>query len=465
MTLVDPTSRWLVVALLAAAVAVSVVGPIVLAGATVAIALTVAALRRPFWGLVALLACATVIGPGLAVAAVGARVRVIDVVLLICVLTLLPRLASRLPASGTRSAVIMVLVVVALVALGLDNGSAHIRADLYRLMFLPITWLLASDVAAGPDRRHLPNVVVILVALTALKAIALGLAPRSLDGPFSVWQAWSFATTTGWRVILVGGDSLLLVAPAFLLVTSGLATSSWRRSALVSTLALVALVYSQTRTTIALSIFGFVLGLFIGAAGVGDRRGALRRSAAIVATGAAVLVIVSLMRPGLVFHTAERAFIRFDAAATGPYGSPESSLAGRQREKELALDTLTGASLWTGRGLGASYVEPWRGKRTVWSHNLGVWVLLKAGIVGVLGAAAVALRLGLSTWSRSRKRLLAPDQLGAAIALAVLFGASPILNRIVTVEGMVLGAFFFAVLLISQSAATATTTPLEVQRS
>lgn len=409
-----------------------------------AMLLLVAAVAYPIVPLAALLATAGVVGTGFAVEMGGAHLRVLDAVAFIgLAATLLRHLPAHRSPTELRTGLRLLAVIVLLGFIGVfGNSFDSVRADLFVLSYFPTAWMLAGEVATSPRwRPQLPTILTSVIAVTAVKAILLAAAPQSLSGPSSPWQAWSFPTSTGWRVILVGGDTFLLLGPA--LAVSLLAS---RRAALRATLvvglALAALAFSQTRTSVLIAILGIGPSLSFWWFNREVRQRAQRaiRLALLVLP---LLVLVVAVRPDPVHDLTSRALIRFDLRATGPLGSVHHALEQRQSETDAAAATLRDAHVFTGRGLGASYVSPLSQSPSTWTHNIIVWIMLKVGLIGLIASAWLGVRYLRRTW-RVRRLPQYSDAFELLPIPLLLLLVSFTINRIISPEGMILLAIAIA---------------------
>jgi hypothetical protein len=404
--------------------------------------------RQPLIGLTVSLGTAALLGTGLTLSLGESPVRLVDAATLIAVTgALVHHFASNQAGYRLGSTVSLLLIAGTLLAHGVaTNPWPAVRADLYVISFLLMGWILAVEVSRFTNRRFLLTILLVLFALTALKAITIAVLRVPATGPESLSQAWSSETSSGVRTILVGGDTFLIIGPAFLAAGYGLRRRGWTLALMVVSLCFVGILISQTRTSLAGAMLGFLAGH--GIAWMHGRR-TLRRSFPrwpILLAGLVLLIVLLLFLriPGEVQSVG---LPRFDEARTGPLGTVTAAYAFRAREAESAMASLSGPSLVLGRGFGAdfTFVEG-AGGSTVWSHNVFIWVLLKAGVVGLAVLLLTGLALLTRTVSRLRGGLLDESQVALAAALITLVGVSVTTNKIVSVEGMLLSTMAVAFL-------------------
>jgi hypothetical protein len=404
--------------------------------------------RQPVIGLTVSLGAAALIGTGLSFSLGESAVRLIDAATVIAVTgALVHHLASDQAGYRLGSIVSLVLVTGSLLAYGVaTNPWSAVRADLYIVSFLIMGWILAVEVSRLRNRRFLPTILLVLFALTALKAITIAGLRVPATGPESLSQAWSSEGSSGVRTILVGGDTFLIIGPAFLAGAYGLRRRGWTLALMVAGLCFVGILLSQTRTSLAGALLGFLAGH--GIAWMRGRR-LLQRSfprwpISLAGLMVLVLLLLFLRIPG---EFQRVALPRFDEARTGPLGTVMAAYAFREREADSALASLSGPSLVLGRGLGADFAfAEGAGGRTVWSHNVFIWVLLKTGVVGVAVLVLAGLVALISMVSRLRGGLLDESQAALAATLITLISVSVTTNKIVSVEGMLLSTMAVAFL-------------------
>lgn len=415
--------------------------PLATAGLAVLALLVVTVLRWPGLGFVVLLAVIAALGTSFGAPGGGPAIRAVDVLALALVAAALVHRLMHQSDASLGAPLVALAVIAVLAAYGLvRNELASVRTDLSLLFFFPVGFVAIRQLLNRFDRRMAHLAILGSAALAAAKALYLGFFPRPLNGAASFWQAWSFVTSTGWRVILVGGDAVLLVAPAYLAAVYGTTRRGWRRALVVAIAAIAATAVSKTRTTLILATFGFALGLIVHAWISDGPAGGIGRLARQCAGAICITAIVGLLIPAQSNTFVSSATVRFDAQATGPLGSPSTSLAVRSVETRDALETLRGSDLLVGRGLGASYFDPLLRKPTTWSHNALVWVLLKIGVIGI----ALLLIVAFGGMRRVLGRLRSTDvesrrENAAWVLVVVMLGCASLwINPIASVEGMFL---------------------------
>jgi hypothetical protein len=432
--------------------------PIAVMGLAALGACVVGAAMRPPVALAAILSTAAVVGTGESYRAVGVQVRLIDVVAAACLIGLLVRSSlTTYNRAGMRGVAFLGATIGALALYGGTNGWDNIRADVYLCLFAIPGWMFGTELGRSSRwDQSIRRVFLAVTAVTALKAFALATRHTALEGPGSSLQAWSFQTSSGWRTILVGGDTLLVVAPALLIAIFASEPRLWRRmSLLVALMAFVAVLLSQTRTNIVCSLAGVLLA-FLGtlAMATPSRRRQQRQMLALLPPAALVLVLGGLV-PDLVETTRQLSLSRFDATQTGPLNSVSASYEYRAEEAQAALATLTGRDTWIGRGAGSAYLSPDTGQATVWSHNVGVWIVLKVGLLGLVALLGTGWRALRSVFRRFKREELGAIGTGLTMLILVIVAISIAVNRVASVEGTLLLSFATGYLLVESQRAKA----------
>jgi hypothetical protein len=282
--------------------------------------------------------------------------------------------------------------------------------------------------------RQLLTGIVFLAPLIAAKAVGVRVAGLFTIGAYDRLQTASLpgVRLSELRVVVLGGDTLLVVcAPAALLALSR--ARSWlERSVLLVCLAaaLGTLAISATRT-------GLLVGITL-TAGVGVAlliRDMLRE----VRPGRIALV-------GLCAALALAAFVGVSArtGALDRFTTADTPHVGLNfREDELrAFFRLPTGDILTGQGYGGRFTGKDPNGRPVvtgWSHAFPAWIALKAGIVGVIAALTllvVAARRAVTRLSRGGDAGVLAE-LGVVIVLGVLL-ISLTLGRAALPEGAIL---------------------------
>jgi hypothetical protein len=365
------------------------------------------------------------------------RLRALDVALLAGAIgvgaSVLIGARFRAPRASIAGVVWAVLAGWAIVmwAIGGATRDAALNADIRLAATAAASWLVFSTCCRrSAGSWSVP--LALLIAGTAVKALLIYATGVWAIGPDDRLQASLVDSGSLARVILVGGDSLLIVAPA--LVTHMVATSrdAVERWIVVGSgmLAATALVLSGTRSGVAVAV-----ALLLATAGF--TLGPTRRRTILLAG----LLVVALAGGAFATGLAQR-FATRDAPATG--------LSFRQSEVQTVL-ALPARDLLLGQGLGGQFTgKDARGRpsTTGWSHVFPAWVVLKAGVVGVLGSIvllAVAARRLVSVNRKRDAGRVAAARLGAILIVGLLV-MSLTLGRLALPEGVVLMAFGCALL-------------------
>jgi hypothetical protein len=287
------------------------------------------------------------------------------------------------------------------------DGLLH--TDLRVLGLGVATWVVATT-CRRPPPAELSAPLATVALPVALKGVAIWASTLYVIGANDRLQASLVATPSdGRRVILVGGDTFLILAPAIALLALT-RVRDWRIRALLVTSALAALgglLISATRTGLIISVgLIFAIGLVTL---VSRRRIVLSRATAALAVASLSIVAVGGWKTGLV----ERLDFSKDA--------PHSGINFRTDEIRSFFD-LPAKDLLLGQGFAGRFatrcalVEP---TLSGWSHVLPIWVGLKVGLLGLAAACAALWLLG----RRARRLLLLGGPPAREAALGVLIAA------------------------------------------
>ncbi len=315
-----------------------------------------------------------------------------------------------------------------------------LRADLRLIVLAALFWVLASRCRRGGSRAILWSIVVVGVA-SALKAAAIHISAIYAIGPFDRLQATSYYDAGKLRTILIGGDTLMILMPAVALLLATTTPNRIVRSALAvaGVLCLWALGLSATRTSALVSL-GLVVAVL---ATMGYLwRPHLSRRTLVLGCGFALVVLVVTALGGV-------------ASRLTHADAPHVGLNFRKDEIDSFL-RLSAARKYLGQGLGGRFVGKNVNGAAVlagWAHELPVWIALKTGILGLLGAcaalAAIARRASLRlTGGADRVEVLA----GAVLVLGTVV-MSMTLDRLALPEGVL--PFVVGVFLVGRPARTA----------
>jgi hypothetical protein len=315
------------------------------------------------------------------------------------------------------------------------DGMLH--TDLRVLGLGIATWIVAAA-CRRPPPRELASTLPLLALPVALKGLAIWASTLYVIGANDRLQASLVATPSeGRRIILIGGDTFLILAPSIVLLALT-QVRDWRlRVALVvaAVAALGGLLISATRTglIIAIALIAAVALMHL----VGRRGVGLSRVSVAVAGVCVLLVAVGTWRTGFVD--------RLDVGKDAPHAGINF-----RTDEVRSFAHLPPADVVFGQGFAGRFAtrsaldEP-----TVsgWSHVLPVWIGLKVGLLG-LAAAGLALLL-LTRRALRLLRLGGPPAREAALGLVIavgMLGMSLTIDRAALPEGVPLLALGLALL-------------------
>jgi hypothetical protein len=317
------------------------------------------------------------------------------------------------------------------------HTDGFLRTDARVLGLGVATWIIAVACRRPPPRDLTPTLPLLSVPV-ALKAAAIWASTLYVIGANDRLQASLVSTSSdGRRVILVGGDTFLILAPAIALLALTQVRGWWMRAALAvsAVAALGGLLISATRTGLVIAI-GLILAVAV--VHLVSRRGVGLSRASVAVAGMCVLVVaVGAWRTDFVD--------RLDVASDAPHAGVNF----RKDEVRTFLH-LPPSDLLLGQGFAGRFAtrsaldEP---TLSGWSHVLPVWIGLKVGLLG-LAAALVALWL---IARRARRLLLLGGPAAHEAALGVVITAgmlamSLMIDRAALPEGVPLLALGLALL-------------------
>jgi hypothetical protein len=300
-----------------------------------------------------------------------------------------------------------------------------VKADL-RVAGLAVATFGIAAVVRRPSARQLVFGLGGIAALASAKALAIYFTRFWTIGSFDRLQA-SLSASPSLRSILVGGDTVLTVAPAVAAI--GVLTLQSKRDRLAAAgagaLTLAAVFAAGTRTGLVVAVGTTAL------VAVAIGRGALRRlRARELAVIVAVLAIALL--GAIAFGVAGR-FTTADAPHVGlNFREDEARLFFRLPARDILLGQGVGGR-FLGKDVNGGFVV------TGWMHEFPLWLLLKGGVAAALvgvALAAAALRAGWRGAARGRV-----EAAGAGTGLALVFGVlvlSLTLGRAALPEGSML---------------------------
>jgi hypothetical protein len=329
--------------------------------------------------------------------------------------------ALRRPIVALTAAV-LIWAVLLWILNGAPRGSL-LRTDL-RLLWVGGATGLVGLLCRPRRPGELIDAITWVGAATSVKAIALWASGLWAIGTFDRIQA--IANEASDRVILVGGDTVLILTPAIaLLALHG--ASNWQRrvgASAVIALAFCAILLSKSRTSI---LVAAVLALAVWGLRYSKGLSRARRTRAIAA------FLVVLVLGAVVSGTAGR-FTAGDAPHTGVFFRIDEARAFfHQPVQDLVV----------GQGLAGAFLgKDINGKQVVtgWVHTAPLWLLLKVGVFGLVAACAVfALLLMRAVRTMRTNDPIAVGHAGLAVVIVSgLLAMSFSLDRIALPEGVAL---------------------------
>lgn len=335
-------------------------------------------------------------------------------------------LILRWPRAISVEAWIVGAAVVWATILWIANGAAHdafVRTDVRLILLAAGTYVLARAVVPGQWWRFMFGLLA-LAPILALKSLLIYATSFVTVGTWDRLQA-TFVGVPSRRVILVGGDTVLILAPA---------------------LAMAMALHSESRTV----RWWCTLTAICGMGGVllsGTRTNLLVSVALVLAT---LCLPIYRRRLRVTQLTAVAGVLIVLATATGVYatGLAERLVAGdephvglnfRRDEIESAARLPQGKLLF-GQGLGGSFASrDIRGAtvETGWSHVLPIWIVLKVGLLGLVALlcalSLLARRLAPAVRKHGHRAALSGGQLIVGLILMSLT-----INRLAQPEGAIL---------------------------
>ena len=344
--------------------------------------------------------------------------RTLDLVVLAALVPRLLELRPRAKMWWTSTPTLLILVLLAyatvLWAVHGQPVDSLVRADVRLTGLVLATWLAVRELRPW-DVRWVARGTAILVLLVAAKAAALYVSGYWTIGTYDRVQAATVQPAgESLRLILVGGDSLMIVAPACLVALAygvGRRTDVWLLAA-AGGAALVGLLISGTRSSLLIALL--LLGAVAAFAALhrGGRTQSWRGAAAIVVAGGLLVLGASAM--GVTGRLVQQ-----DAPGTG--------LDFRRQEIRSFLE-LPPQRIAFGQGFGGRY----EGRSVLggavaagWSHAFPVFIALKVGLFGLLVIVGL-----LAVLAQRTVRAYARHEAGDDRAL-LLCGASAIIGVLV----------------------------------
>jgi hypothetical protein len=312
------------------------------------------------------------------------------------------------------------------------NG--FLRADLRLIVLAALWWVIATRCRRGGARTILWCMVAVGL-LAAAKAAAIHISGIYAIGPSDRLQATSYYVSGHLRTILVGGDTLLILVPAVLVL---LASAERKMS-----------------TRIALALAGFVCLWALGLSAT--------RTSVLVALGLAFVAAFSILlvaRPHLskpaIAGAGILAALMVGTALLGGVASrlthadpPHVGLNFRKDEVDSFLKT-SARTKYFGQGLAGRFMgKDVNGQPVLagWAHELPVWIALKTGILGLLCACFALVVIARRTVFALRGGGDRVPVLAGAMLVLGLLTMSMTLDRVALPEGVL--PFMVGVFLLS----------------
>jgi hypothetical protein len=295
-----------------------------------------------------------------------------------------------------------------------------------RVVGLSVAMWIIARTCTSAALGDLPSAIASLGPAISTKAVAIYLSGLWVIGSNDRLQASAVYNGGHTRIILVGGDTILILIPAIAV----LALARYRSTAdrwwlwFCALFSFVGLLVSGTRSGLIVAVLMLV---FVATLQRQNFRMPRRRS--IAAFIAAVILLVT----GLIATGTMTRFVTSDPPHVG---------VNFRADEVRSLFRLPATDILFGQGIGGRFV----GKDvnglpiiTGWSHALPAWIILKIGILGLIVVSVLAF---MPMWRRltyvQRSR---PLQTDAALGCVLLFGVlimSLSLGRAALPEGAIL---------------------------
>jgi hypothetical protein len=310
---------------------------------------------------------------------------------------------------------------------------SFLRADVRLILLGALFWLLATVCQRGGPRSVLWSIAAVGV-IAAAKATAIHISGVYAIGSFDRLQASDLHAGGHLRTILVGGDTVLILAPAIAILLAWRAPRRTRPLlALAAICCLWALGLSATRTTALVSL---TLVLATAVVMLVLARPRLSRSTVAVGCVAAALILGAGLSGGAVSRLAHR-------------DAPHVGLNFRKDEIKSFFHAAA-TTKYLGQGLGGRFMSKdvnGNPALTGWAHELPVWLALKAGVAGLLAAGLALVVILQRAFRCLRARDVQVQALAGAALVVGLVTMSMTLDRIALPEGvplLVIGVFLIS---------------------
>ena len=311
---------------------------------------------------------------------------------------------------------------------------SFLRTDLRLIALAALSWFVATHCRTGVTRQLLWCIVTVGL-LAAAKVAAIHYSGLFAIGAEDRLQSSSSYSQGQLRTILVGGDTLLILAPSVvvLLITAARRTSMRIVLALSGLLCLWALGLSATRTSVLVAL-GLVFAVAVALLLIYRPRFSRRTfTAGVVAT--MVILFVAMLGGA--------------ASRLAHLDVPHAGLNFRMEEVESFL-RASATTKYAGQGFGGRFLGAdaiGKPVLTGWAHELPVWIALKTGIFGLL-CAILALVVIVRRARDALRR--GDDHIQILTGLAFLLGLvvmSMTMDRVALPEGippLILGVFLIS---------------------
>lgn len=320
-------------------------------------------------------------------------------------------------------------IVVALWAVNGRVVDALLNTDARLVLLGAGTYVTARYTVPGHERAFVQALVALSVLL-AIKAVALHLSDLWTVGVFDRSQATQVGSVPK-RTILIGGDTLLILAPGAAIAVLDRARSNAFNAffVLAAILCMGAVILSGTRSSLIVAVALVYIAPFLC-----WPPGQLPRSRkAIPVFLAASAVVFGMVAGATALSGVGERFVQAEASNQG---------LGFRRDEINSAKALPAQQLVIGQGLGGNFTtrnEFNTRAPTAWSHVLPIWIVLKVGLLGL----AILSAIGLVAFYRTMSRRPAFGPRVATLLFGGLVVMSLTIGRLALPEGVVLTATFF----------------------
>ncbi|MHB9054312.1 MAG: O-antigen ligase family protein [Thermoleophilia bacterium] len=319
-----------------------------------------------------------------------------------------------------------------------QNDPAVIRNEVHALMYIFLGFFWAgTELRTRKDLRNLLLLLIIVTAVAGLKAIVLSIT-GTVVGDQNLLQTADISSDQlgGTRTILAGGDTFFVTTVPLL---AAIAIFYRRKTVFLWVLAAAVpisagMLVSLTRTNWVASIVSALLVIVLAIRSRGLQ--SLKIATLIVISSAIAVMLVSALYP----ITDNYSFVDLIERRVSFDPNEGSGTLDYRIMEGKALLAVAQKHLLLGNGFGSrySYIDYKGLMITNWSHNGFLFILLKAGIVGLalflLAMIRTIMKSIIIAW-RARDSLFAGVGLGMSMALLSLLLMSLLVNRISSLEG------------------------------